>query len=45
MIWDRQHRGLPTLAYASGVAQYALGLDRQSPHDVRKPSPAANAPR
>jgi hypothetical protein len=22
MIWDRQHRGEPTLAYANGIAEF-----------------------
>jgi hypothetical protein len=45
MIWDRLHRGPPTLAYASGSAQNArLGSGNSLP-DVRDPELRAYAPR
>jgi hypothetical protein len=38
MIWDRQHRCFPTLAYAGGIAQYARsGRAGNQPPDVREP--------
>jgi hypothetical protein len=46
MIWDRQHRGPPTLAYAGGIAGYTrsgLAGSRQ-PH-VLDPGPGPYAPR
>jgi len=29
MVWDRQHRGPPTIAYASGIARAAMIQDRE----------------
>jgi hypothetical protein len=46
MIWDRQHRGPPTLAYAGGIAQNAQsGLAGNRLSDVREPRSTAYAPR
>jgi hypothetical protein len=46
MIWDRQHGGEPTLAYAHGIAEYTRsGLARSRPPHALDPAPAPNAPR
>jgi hypothetical protein len=38
MIWDRLHRGPPTLAYASGIAHHwSSGLAANRPPGVRSP--------
>jgi hypothetical protein len=38
MIWDRQHRGPPTLAYASSIAHHwSSGLAANRPPGVRSP--------
>ena len=46
MIWDRQHLGEPTLAYASGIAEYPRPVLAGStlPH-VLDPGPGPYAPR
>jgi hypothetical protein len=46
MIWDRQHRGEPTLAYASGIAEYRRPVLAGSrlPH-VLDAGPGPYAPR
>jgi hypothetical protein len=45
MIWDRQHRGEPTLAYASGIAQHPRpGLAAIRCSHVVDPGPGQYAP-
>ena len=45
MIWDRQHRGPPTLAYANGIAKYPRqGLAGTRPPHVFDPGPGPLCP-
>jgi hypothetical protein len=45
MVWDRLHRGSPTLAYATGVSEYTrLGLARSRAPHALDPAPAPYAP-